>query len=102
MLAGSESLDVRSAADVAARIKCALSSKQNGFEDLLAGLIAEACIDVCPKNPVNFDVDNVRTIKIPGSALSASSVVKGMVIRRDTEGSIKRKGNCKVAVYTQV
>ena len=52
---------------VSNRLKCPLAAKQFGFEDVLAPLIAKACVSVCPKNPVNFNVDNVRTIKIPGT-----------------------------------
>jgi T-complex protein 1 subunit theta len=36
-------------AQVVKRIKGAISSKVNGMEDKLAPLVAEACIDVCPK-----------------------------------------------------
>lgn len=42
------------------RLKGSIASKINGYEDLLAPLVAQACIDVCPKNPTNFNVDNVR------------------------------------------
>lgn len=51
-------------AQIARRLKGSISSKISGYEDVLAGLVAEACIDVCPKNPNNFNVDNVRVIKI--------------------------------------
>lgn len=102
ILEGSETIDIRDPVQVAARLKCALSAKQYGFEDFLAPLIAEACISVAPKNPINFDVDNVRTVKIPGAVLGSSTVVKGMVVRRGVEGSISHKENTKVAVYTQV
>ena len=57
---------MRDAAAVAERIKGSISSKQYGYENLLAPLIAEACIDVVPKNPHNFNVDNVRVVKISG------------------------------------
>ena len=40
-----------------------ISSKQYGCEDLVTRLVAKACIDVCPKNPKNFNVDNVRVCK---------------------------------------
>jgi hypothetical protein len=33
---------------------------------------AEACIDVVPKNPHNFNVDNVRVVKINGEQGRAS------------------------------
>ena len=52
---------------VSNRLKCPLAAKQFGYEDVLAPLISKACVSVCPKNPVNFNVDNVRTIKIPGT-----------------------------------
>ena len=86
---------------VAHRIRGAVSSKQYGFEDLLCPLIAQACIDVCPKNPNNFNVDNVRVIKITGSGAYNSSVVKGIVIKRDTEGTVKSVTDAKVAVFAQ-
>lgn len=86
---------------VAQRIRGAVSSKQYGFEDLLCPLIAQACIDVCPKNPNNFNVDNVRVIKITGSGAYNSSVVKGIVIKRDTEGTVKSVTDAKVAVFAQ-
>lgn len=61
-----------------------ISSKQLGYEDLLAPLIAEACIDVVPNNPVNFNVDNVRIVKIMGGALPGVS----RVIRFDDSFSV--------------
>ena len=36
-----------------------------------------------------------------GASLADSCVVKGMVIKRNVEGSVTRKDACKVAVYTQ-
>lgn len=62
ILEGSETLDVRDKAAVAQRIKGSVSSKQYGYESVLCPLIAEACISVCPKNPVSFNVDNVRAL----------------------------------------
>lgn len=59
---------------MAIRLKGTISSKINGYEELLAKLTAEACIDVLPKNPVNFNVDNVRVVKIPGAGLNDAKV----------------------------
>ena len=39
-----------------------------------------------PSNPKNFNVDNVRVVKIMGGNLSASKVVQGMVFGREPEG----------------
>jgi T-complex protein 1 subunit theta len=66
---------------VALRLRGAISSKQLGYEDLLAPLIAEACIDVVPTNPHNFNVDNVRIVKIMGGALPDSQVRFNMLNR---------------------
>lgn len=101
VIKGSEGLDVRSKEQVEKRLRGAVSSKINGYEHVLCPLVAEACIDVCPKNPVNFNVDNVRVVKIQGASLPSSSVVKGMVLKRDTEGTVKHVQNAKIAAYTQ-
>jgi T-complex protein 1 subunit theta len=101
VFAGSAELDVRDAASVAARLRASVASKQLGSERVLCPLIARACIDVCPKNPANFNVDNVRIVKIMGGGLPDSTVVPGLVLRRDAEGTVKRVTDAKVAVYAQ-
>lgn len=95
----SDALDARDVDAVAGRIKGTLSSKQHGFEEKLARVVASACVDVLPKNALNFNVDNVRTTKIPGSSLSDCTVVQGMVIRRGVEGTIRSLKNVKIAVF---
>ena len=62
---------------------------------------AQACIDVVPKNPANFNVDNVRVVKILGAGAHDSKVVKGVVIKRSTEGAIQDVSDAKVAVFAQ-
>jgi len=87
-------------AQVSKALRTAISSKQYGFEDLLAPLIAKACIQVCPKDPRFFNVDNVRSVKILGSGVGDSVLIKGFVVEKDTEGTVKHVTNGKVAVYT--
>ncbi|KAJ6877324.1 T-complex protein 1 subunit theta-like [Populus alba x Populus x berolinensis] len=96
---GSENMDVRNKEQVICRMKAAVASKQFGQEDILCNLIADACIQVCPKNPVNFNVDNVRVAKLVGGGLINSSIVRGMVLKGDTVGTIKRVEKAKVAVF---
>lgn len=98
---GSDKMDVRNKNEVISRMKAAVASKQFGQEDMLCNLIADACIQVCPKNPVNFNVDNVRVAKLVGGGLHNSSVVRGMVLKNDAVGSIKRVEKSKVAVFVQ-
>ena len=49
-------------------------------------MVSEAVLAVMPKNPVNFNVDNIRVVKIMGSSLEQSRVVKGMVFGREPDG----------------
>ncbi|RXW25731.1 hypothetical protein EST38_g173 [Candolleomyces aberdarensis] len=85
---------------LALALKPAIASKQYGSEDLLADLVAEAALAVMPKNPKNFNVDNVRVVKIMGGSLGSSKVVQGMVFGREPEGTIKKITRGKVAVFT--
>ncbi|XP_044483796.1 T-complex protein 1 subunit theta-like [Mangifera indica] len=96
---GSENMDVRDKGQVVCRMKAAVASKQFGLEDLLCSLIADACIQVCPKNPANFNVDNVRVAKLLGGGLHNSTVVRGMILKNDAVGSIKKMEKAKVAVF---
>ena len=68
-------LDFSNVSQVADRLRGALKSKQNGYEDTLAPLVAQACVDVCPDNKQNFNVDNVRVS--PGSTGLERSHLKG-------------------------
>ncbi|XP_066345907.1 T-complex protein 1 subunit theta-like [Miscanthus floridulus] len=96
---GSENMDVRNKEEVVLRMRSAVASKQFGQEDVLCPLVADACIQVCPKNPANFNVDNVRVAKLLGGGLHNSSVVRGMVLKNDAVGSIKRVEKAKIAVF---
>lgn len=96
---GSENMDVRNKDEVIYRMKAAVASKQFGQEDILCPLIADACIQVCPKNPANFNVDNVRVAKLVGGGIHNSSIVRGMVLKNDAVGSIKKMEKAKIAVF---
>ena len=49
-------------------LRSAVAAKQYGFEDKLCPIIAKACIEVCPKNPEHFNVDNVSQNHISKSS----------------------------------
>jgi len=51
-----------------------------------------------PSNLKNFNVDNVRVVKIMGGSLAASRVVQGMVFGREPEG--EKKLSWKSSVLT--
>uniref|UniRef100_M4F2X3 T-complex protein 1 subunit theta n=1 Tax=Brassica campestris TaxID=3711 RepID=M4F2X3_BRACM len=96
---GSERMDVHSKDEVVSRMRAAVASKQFGQEEIICSLVADACIQVCPKNPTNFNVGNVRVAKLLAGGLHNSCIVRGMVLESDAVGSIKRMVKAKVALF---
>ncbi|KAI7573730.1 T-complex protein 1, partial [Hortaea werneckii] len=92
--------NIRDQNELAKAIKTVIAAKQNGSEDFLANMVAEAVLAVLPKNPYNFNVDNVRVVKIMGGSLEQSRVVKGMVFGREPDGSVKKATKAKVGVFS--
>ncbi|RDL34323.1 GroEL equatorial [Venustampulla echinocandica] len=92
--------DIRSQTELSKAIRTVVASKQNGSEDFLADLVSEAVLAVLPKNPVNFNVDNIRVVKIMGGSLEQSRVVKGMVFGREPDGSVKKATKARVGVFS--
>lgn len=92
--------DIRSQSELSKAMKSVIAAKQSGNEEFLADLVAEAALVVLPKNPVNFNVDNVRVVKIMGGSIEQSQVVKGMVLGREPDGVIKSARKAKVGVYS--
>ena len=58
-----------------------------GMEDFFAPLVAKACLQVMPAGAGTFNVDSVRVNKIIGGSFGMSTLVNGMVVPRDTEGT---------------
>ncbi|EOO02726.1 putative t-complex protein 1 subunit theta protein [Phaeoacremonium minimum UCRPA7] len=92
--------DIRSQEELSKAISTVVASKQNGNEEFLADLVAEAVLAVLPKNPANFNVDNIRVVKIMGGSLEQSRVVKGMVFPKEPNGIIKKAKKAKVGVFS--
>ncbi|KAK8066601.1 hypothetical protein PG997_013348 [Apiospora hydei] len=92
--------DIRNQEELSKAIRTVVASKQNGHEDFLADLVAEAILAVLPKNPAGFNVDNIRVVKIMGGSLEQSKVVKGMVFPKEPDGSVKKAQKAKVGVYS--
>ncbi|KAJ1335188.1 T-complex protein 1 subunit theta [Microdochium nivale] len=92
--------DIRNRDELSKAIRTVVASKQNGNEDVLAQLVSEAVLAVLPKNPTQFNVDNIRVVKIMGGSLDQSKVVKGMVFPKEPAGSIKKAKSAKVGVYS--
>lgn len=81
-------------------IRTSIMSKQYGYEDDISRIVSEACISTCESNPKNFNVDNVRTIKIEGGGVSDMKCVKGIILQRGAEGIVQRAEKAKIAVFS--
>lgn len=83
-------------------VKPIISSKQFGSAEIISELVTEAVLNVLPRgNPQAFNVDSVRVVKIMGSSLESSFVLRGMVFPRPPDSHVKSvKQKSKVAVFT--
>lgn len=68
-------------------VRPAIDAKQHGYEDLLSKLVVQASLEVMPKKPENFNVDSIRVVKILGSSVEETAVVKGMVFGREPDST---------------
>ena len=91
---------MRSQSELSKALRTVIASKQNGTEDLLAGMVAEAVLVTLPKNPANFNVDNIRIVKIMGGSIDQSRVIRGMVFARQPDGTVKKASKAKVGVFS--
>jgi len=94
--------NVRDAAVLAHAVKSVVASKFYGYEDLLAALVAEACVYAMSAEgggKTSLSVDNVRVVKLPGGSIHASSVVRGMVLLRPPMGTVTKRVKAGVAVF---
>lgn len=93
--------NARDPAEMKIGIKSVLGTKQYGYEDFLSELVVSACqttLSPTAKQP-KLNIDSVRIAKLKGGTITASTVVKGMVLVRDAEGQIKRAENAKIVVF---
>lgn len=92
---------LRSAPEIAKFLRSSISSKLYGYENMLAPLIAQACIQSTPEDPsvARFSVDSIRVVKIVGGGLTDTKLVRGFVTPKDAEGVVKHVKNAKIAVF---
>ena len=92
--------DLRNVDQVAKGLKATISAKIPHYGDFFSKLVAQACINSLPEIQGKFDVDNIRVCQILGSSVDDSTVMSGMVVKRNVEGSIDRMAKPKIAVYS--
>jgi T-complex protein 1 subunit theta len=81
-------------------LKPVLASKQYGSEQILAPLVADACLSVM-KDPHHLPIEAIRTCKILGAPISQSSLLPGGYVALRPVESVCHAvtENCKVAVF---
>ncbi|NXS47694.1 TCPQ protein, partial [Balaeniceps rex] len=83
--------NLRDVEEVASLLHTSVMSKQYGNEQFLAKLIAQACVMII--SPIPF-------LSFQGAGISASSVLHGMVFKKETEGDVTSVKDAKIAVYS--
>jgi len=93
--------DVRSEAQLADVLRTVVSSKHFGYEELISSLVARACISIMPPAPKrpSINVDSVRVCKLIGGSIMDSTVIKGIVVQRQSEGAVTHAEDAKIAVF---
>uniref|UniRef100_A0A8C7X1E6 T-complex protein 1 subunit theta n=1 Tax=Oryzias sinensis TaxID=183150 RepID=A0A8C7X1E6_9TELE len=89
----SSAKNLHDVSEAASFIRTAVMSKQYGNEDFFANLIAQACGESsCP---------DCRCFHFPrGSGVTASSVLHGMVFKKEAEGDVTSVKDAKIAVFS--
>merc|ERR1719384_3022743 len=89
---------LRSVDDLAQACRTSIGSKCFGHEEFLSKKVAEACLIALPENPLEFQVDNVRTLNILGSNMYDTHVVNGLVLHYKSKTNTKSVEKAKVLV----
>lgn len=81
-----------------------LQSKQYGAAEILAPLVADACLLLMGSNTESSSrpalaIEAIRTVSILGSSVRQSTLLEGYVAKRGLETSVTSVQDCKIAVY---
>lgn len=91
--------DGRSKAELMRVVKPVLAAKHLGSEDVLAPLVADACLGTMSPEQKSFSVESVRVAKILGGDITQSHVVHGFVALRALETSLTSTKDAKIVVF---
>ena len=87
-------------------IKPVVAAKQYGYEDVIAPLVADACLIVLPSKAaceggahLDLNMDSIRLGKMMGGNITDCTVLRGMVVQRSSLTAITYKENAKIAVF---
>jgi len=93
-----EEFEALTAEDLCRSIRATFMAKAPGLEEFFVPKIVQACMQVIPEGG-HLNVDSVRVAKVLGASFHDSMVVNGMVIPRNTEGTIKHMPDAKIICF---
>lgn len=80
-----------------------LQAKQYGIHDILAPLVAKACLVVMQKSSdskrMSVQPESVRVVKILGSGVHQSELIRGFVATRSVESDCSKVKGAKIVVF---
>ena len=79
-------------------LKPVLASKQYGAQEVLAPLVAQACLQIMDDNSKSINVDSIRTVKIMGSSVHQSKLIDGYCALSGVESVVQSKVGDEVKV----
>jgi T-complex protein 1 subunit theta len=92
--------DLKNLEDVTKCLRSTVVSKLPSVGEFFSQKIAEACIQILPENPKNFEVEHLRTAKILGASMTDSFVMRGLIVSRNVETpTLTSVDKPKIAVY---
>ena len=91
--------DPRCYDEVVQCLRPVIAAKQYDYADVIAPLVARACIAVCPRDATRFNTDSVRVAKLIGAGVSDSAIVRGLVVPHSAEGAVRSATAAKVCVF---
>jgi T-complex protein 1 subunit theta len=97
-------IDVMNREHLLTILKPVLASKQYGSEQVLAPLVADACLAVMNSNRTSFAVEAIRTVKILGAPITQSSLLPGGYVALRSVDSVCQSitndnTTCRIAVF---
>jgi T-complex protein 1 subunit theta len=92
--------DLKNLNDVVKCLRSTVISKLPSVGEFFTTKIAEACIQILPENPRQFEVEHLRTAKILGASMTDSFVMRGLIVNRNVETpTLTSVDKPKIAVY---
>ena len=91
--------NIRDKVEVAKCLTACVGSKLLDYAPYFTKIISDACVRCLPKDSTDFSTNYVRVCKIKGGNPLNSFVMNGLIVLRNSEGSIKSVDKPVIAVF---